>query len=98
MCQQILASQMRLCLFKRVSLCLQPSFVVTPVLQSVVSERDEVSSISQKCPTAAPRLSCWLAVLPDSVKVMAPGVERSLAVSVGHVYKDDKQAKLIVSV
>lgn len=65
-----------------VSLCVQPSFAVTLELQLVVSERDEVSSTNQKCPSAVLHLSFWSAQRPDFVKAMAPGVARSRAVLV----------------
>lgn len=65
-----------------VYLCVQPSFAVTLELQLVVSERDEVSSTNQKCPSAVRHLSFWLAQRPDFVKVMVPGAARSHAVSV----------------
>lgn len=66
----------------RVCLCVQQSFVVTLELQSVVSEREEVSSTNQKCPSAVLHLSFWSAQRPDFVKVMVPGVAHSHAVSV----------------
>lgn len=65
-----------------VCLCVQQSFVVTLELQSVVSEREEVSSTNQKCPSAVLHLSFWSAQRPDFVKVMVPGVAHSHAVSV----------------
>lgn len=73
-----------LCPWVRLSLkwdcvCVQPSFAGTPVPQLVVSERDEVSSTSQKCPSLVPHLSYWSAQRPDFVKVMVPGAARSHA-------------------
>lgn len=65
-----------------VCVCVQPSFAVTQVLQSVVSERDEVSSINQKCPSPALHLLFWSARQPGFVKVTVTGVGRSHAVSV----------------
>lgn len=50
-------TEMGLFLCGFVCLCLQPNSVATQVLQSVDSERDEVSSISQKCRSAVPRRS-----------------------------------------
>lgn len=62
--------------------CVQPSFAVTQVLQSVVSERDEVSSINQRCPSHALHLLFWSARQPGFVKVTVTGVGHSHAVSV----------------
>lgn len=75
-CQQY--TEMGLCVF----VCVQPSFAVTPVLQSVVSERGEVSSTNQKSPSVVLHLSSWSAQQPDFVKATVPGAARSLAVSV----------------
>ncbi len=54
----------------------------TRVLQSVVSERDEVSSTNQRCPSVVLHLSFWSAQRPDFVKVMVPGVAPNHAVLV----------------
>lgn len=74
-------------MFACVLVCVQPSFVVTQVLQQVVSERDEVSSTNRKCPSAAYHLSFWSAQRQDFVKVMVPGAARSHAVSVSLIIR-----------
>ncbi len=93
------------CVCVCVFVCAQPSFVVTQVLQSVASERDEVSSTNQKCPSVVLHLSFWSAQQPDFVKVMVLGVAHSPAVSVSLIFnvhsttrqnRDTEQMKNII--